>query len=277
MANNADDVIKIAKSYIGSKTVGKKSWNYVFGGGFKNGSATPWCACFQSLIFHEAGAKCVGLPTGSCTSGIYKPAKKAGKVVPTSQARKGDLMLMNFDKDWNDADHVGLITAVGSTTFTTVEGNTSSSNATAGGECEAKVRPKSRTFAIIRPDYDEKKEEPKLVVDGWCGPLTIKKWQRVVGSAYVDGVISGQWDHNSIYYPNINSVTFEDDGESQLVKITQKMMGITTDGYIGPNYVKALQKRLGMEEWQLVKGRKIQVIGPETVKALQTRLNTGKF
>lgn len=276
MSNDAKSVLDVAKSQIGVKS-GKKYWDYVMGGGYVNGSATPWCACFVSWVFHQAGAKCAGLPSASCTYGIYAGARKAGKVVPTSQARAGDVVLFNFDKNWNDADHVGIVESVGSTTLVTIEGNTNSAGSSTGGQVARKQRNKKQVFAIVRPSYAAAPQPDQLAVDGWAGPLTVKRWQTVVGSAYKDGVISGQWEHNDVYYPNLVSVTFEDTGESQLVKICQHMMGIEADGYIGPQFVEALQRRLGMEEWQLVKGRKCRVIGGETVKALQRRLNTGKF
>lgn len=278
MANNATDVLKVAAAEMGT-TGGKKYWDYVKGGGYVSGSSTPYCACGVSWVFHKAGAKCAGLPSASCTYGIYAGALKAGKVVPVRQAKPGDVVLFNFDHVKSDAEHVGIVKEIGTNTLVAYEFNTSTAGSTTGGHQMVKVRSKSNVFAIVRPSYEEKPKPvtDDLVIDGWAGPLTIKKWQKVIGSAYVDGVISGQWEHNDVYFPNITSVTFEDTGESQLVKITQHMMGITADGYIGPKYVEALQKRLGVEEWATVKGRKIRVIGKNTVMALQKTLNMGRF
>ena len=272
MGNNAKSVLDVARSQIGTKG-GSKYWKYLqsvgkVSGGYVNGSATPWCAAFVSWVFAQAGAKCAGLPNASCTYGIYAAAKKAGKVVPMAQAKAGDVILFNFDKDASDAEHVGIIESVGSTTFVTIEGNTNSAGSATGGQVAKKVRKKSQTFAIVRPDYDSKPAAERLDVDGVAGYKTVSRWQQVVGSAYVDGIVSGQWRPNAKYYPAITSVTFEDTGESQLVKICQKKMGITSDGYIGQQFAKALNVRLGLNG---------STIDKACVMALQKQLNTGKF
>lgn len=267
MANNAESVLSVARSQIGI-TSGKKYWDYVIGGGYKNGNSTPWCACFVSWVFKQAGAKCAGLPAASCTYGIYAVAKKKGKVVTSSTARPGDLVIFNFDSNWGDGEHVGIIESVGANTFVTIEGNTDSRGSANGGRVAKMVRKKNLTFAIIRPDYDAKPATNELVVDGIAGPKTVARWQQVVGSAYVDGVISGQYKPNEKWFPAISSVTYEDTGESQLVKITQKLMGITADGYIGPSYAKALNKRLGLNG---------TTIDRNCVMALQKTLNMGRF
>ena len=272
MSNTAASVLEVARSQLGVKS-GKKYWDYVMGGGYQNGSATPWCACFVSWVFKQAGATCVGLPAASCTYQLYVRAKKKGKLVSKSQAKAGDVILFDFDKNGTDAEHVGIIEKVNSTTFTTIEGNTNSAGSSTGGQVARKTRNKSYTFAIVRPDYSTATTKPdyiadSLTVDGVCGPKTVKKWQWVVGSAYVDGVISGQYKPLKTWYPAITSVTFEDTGESQLVKICQKSMGITADGYMGPEFAKALNKRVGTNGTTVDKA---------CVMALQKTLNMGRF
>lgn len=269
MANNAESVLSVARSQIGI-TSGKKYWDYVIGGGYKNGNSTPWCACFVSWVFKQAGAKCAGLPAASCTYGIYAVAKKKGKVVTSSTARPGDLVIFNFDSNWGDGEHVGIIESVGANTFVTIEGNTDSRGSANGGRVAKMVRKKNLTFAIIRPDYDKAKPViEQLVVDGVGGPKTIRRWQEQVGSAYLDGVISGQYKPNAKYFPAITSVTFEDTGESQLVKIVQHMCGIEADGYWGLDTTIAINARLGL------KNKK--VFDKDSVMALQKTLNMGRF
>ena len=265
MSNTAKSVLEVAKSQMGT-TGGRKYWDYVMGGGYISGSATPYCACGVSWVFYKAGAKCAGLPSASCTYGIYAGAKKAGKVVPVSQARAGDVILFDFDSHHGDAEHVGIIRDVGTNTFVCYEFNTSSAGSTTGGHQMVKVRNKKYTFAIVRPSYATVEE--KLAVDGICGPKTVAEWQRVVGSAYVDGIISGQYEPNRKWYPNISAVTFEDTGESQLVKICQHKMGITADGYMGRDFAKALNRRLGLSGTTIDKA---------CVMALQKTLNIGRF
>lgn len=268
MSNDAASVLDVARSQIGV-TSGKKYWDYVMGGGYVSGSATPWCACFVSWVFHQAGAKCEGLPAASCTYQLYARAKKKGKVVPTSSAKAGDVILFNFDSYWGDAEHVGIIERVNSKTFDTIEGNTNSAGSSTGGRVARKTRAKSQTFAIVRPDYaSAPTPTDQLVVDGVAGPLTVRRWQRVVGSAYLDGVISGQYRPNAKWFPAITSVTYEDTGESQLVRICQKTMGIKADGYMGEQFAKALNRRLGTNGTTVDKA---------CVMALQKTLNMNRF
>lgn len=102
--------------------------------------------------------------------------------------------------------------------------------------------------ASVTPAPAPKPTSTKLAVDGSLGPLTIKAWQRVMGTTQ-DGVISTP--------------------DSSLIRAVQKRLGLKQDGSAGPITRKAVQKHLGVAQdgnW-----------GPLTIKALQTRLNTGKF
>ena len=164
MSNTAASVLEVARSQIGVKS-GKKYWDYVMGGGYVSGSATPWCACFVSWCFHEAGAKCVGLPAASCTYGIYAKALKAGKVVSIANAKSGDVVLFNFDHIKSDAEHVGIVESVGSGTLVTMEGNTNAGGSSTGGQVCKKVRSKANVFAIVRPDYENGNEPSKPLND----------------------------------------------------------------------------------------------------------------
>lgn len=159
MSNTAKGVLDVARSQIGT-IGGKRYWDYVIGSGYVSGSATPWCACFVSWCFWQAGAKCVGLPAASCTYQLYVRAKKAGKVVPMAQAKSGDVILFNFDRNDGDAEHVGIIESVGGGSFVTIEGNTSSASNAAGNTVARRTRAKSTVFAIVRPDYDSAVKQP---------------------------------------------------------------------------------------------------------------------
>ena len=171
MSNTAASVLEVARSQIGVKS-GKKYWDYVRStgvtknmGAYVNGSATPYCACGVSWVFHEAGARCAGLPATSCTYQIYPGALKAKAVVPVSQAKPGDVILFNFDKSPDDAEHVGIVEEVHEGYFKTVEFNTNAQGSSTGGGVWEKVRPKSNTFAIIRPQYDKEGNEPSKPVN----------------------------------------------------------------------------------------------------------------
>lgn len=189
MSNTAASVLSVARSQLGVKS-GRKYWDYVMGSGYISGGATPWCACFVSWVFHEAGAKCAGLPAASCTYGIYAKALKAGKVVSVASARPGDVVLFNFDHIKSDAEHVGIVESVGSGTLVTIEGNTNAGGSSTGGQVCKKVRSKANVFAIVRPDYAASGKDEWVKQDGkwWYrhadGSYTTNGWERIDGKWY---------------------------------------------------------------------------------------------
>ena len=155
MPNTAKSVLAVAASQVGTRT-GRTYWDYVWGDRYpyESGTATPWCACFVSWVFHRAGARCAGLPSASCTYGIYPKAVAAKAVVPVAKARPGDVVLFNFDRHPEDAEHVGIVEEVCEGYLRTIEGNTNAQGSSTGGQVARKVRPKSNVFAVVRPSYD---------------------------------------------------------------------------------------------------------------------------
>lgn len=108
----------------------------------------------------------------------------------------------------------------------------------------------------------------KISVDGYWGAETTKALQKAMGT-YVDGIISGQ-------YPNditkaISSVSFKTRTGSNLIKALQKKIKVKSDGYIGPDTVRAIQLYLNTYVDGIISK-------PSTmVKQMQKRLNEGKF
>lgn len=90
---------------------------------------------------------------------------------------------------------------------------------------------------------------PKLRVDGYEGPLTIKAEQRYHGTP-VDGIISKP---------------------SLVVKARQKMLGVKQDGYAGPITIRAEQRRYGTPVDGFVSKPSLMI------KERQRRLNKGKL
>lgn len=92
-------------------------------------------------------------------------------------------------------------------------------------------------------------DDGKLVVDGLLGRLTIREWQKALGTP-VDGLISKP---------------------STMVKELQKRLGVIVDGWLGKDTISALQRYLGTpvdgEIWE----------PSAMIKELQRRLNAGTF
>ena len=63
----------------------------------------------------------------------------------------------------------------------------------------------------------------------------------------VDGVISDQPTSNKKYCAGIAAAEWSGklSGGSDLIKAMQRWAGVTADGYLGPQTIRALQKKLG--------------------------------
>ncbi len=90
--------------------------------------------------------------------------KHSYKEVP----KKGDLVIFDFSGNHSAHSHIGLVTEViNSTSFKTVEGNTSGGNYTNGGYVLEQTRYISQVNCFIRPEYEnDKKILSALTEDG---------------------------------------------------------------------------------------------------------------
>lgn len=92
--------------------------------------------------------------TASCsTMGDYAIKKKL--TVPYSKARKGDIVLYDFNHN-GTSDHTGIIYKVEGNKIYVAEGNTSLGNNCNGGMVMTRARTKSQVNYIVRPKYDDK-------------------------------------------------------------------------------------------------------------------------
>lgn len=103
-------------------TSGAKYWNFVMGGGFRNGDATPWCACFVSWCANEAGYIDDGIVPKSASVASYRRFytekgrfHSPGDYVPQA----GDFICFGTD------EHIGIVQYVENGRVITIEGNTS--------------------------------------------------------------------------------------------------------------------------------------------------------
>lgn len=91
--------------------------------------------------------------TAGCpVMGDYALKKKM--TVPYSKARKGDVVLYDFNHN-GTSDHTGIIYDVKGGNIYVVEGNTGSDDDCNGGQVQKRVRNKSVVNYIIRPKYDK--------------------------------------------------------------------------------------------------------------------------
>lgn len=209
MAGTADDVLRIARAEIGT-TSGAKYWDWFFGGGYVNGSATPWCACFVSWVLAQAGVECATFPRATAIDRHDIPS--ADRVEP-KDLKAGDPVGYDWDDD-TTGDHQGIFESwVSDTQFYAIEGNTS------GGVVARRLRNVSDVTCGVRPRY----KDGRLSVDGWIGPQSVSELQTQLGTP-VDGVISGQRHSEDEYRSHVVAVEYEGTGSTMVLKMQRFLM-----------------------------------------------------
>lgn len=152
----ANDVIKKARSYVGvaEKPNNDVVFNTAYYGHAVNGSAYPWCCVFVWYVFKQAGASQLfynGQKTAYCPT-LMSWFQSKGKLF--NKPEVGDVVFFNFSGK-KVANHVGIVSEVLSgNRIKSIEGNTSSSNQTNGGQVEEKIRDLKYCVGFGRPEYD---------------------------------------------------------------------------------------------------------------------------
>ena len=98
-------------------------------------------------------------------------------------------------------------------------------------------------------EKEDSKKSNKIDEDGLWGKETTKKAQKVFGTT-VDGIVSNQYSRYKSDNPGLLSSTFEWEGNpgkngSELIRAIQEWCGAKKDGYMGPDTIKLMQKKLG--------------------------------
>ena len=162
----ANEVMKIAKSYVGTKESPAYSNNVIFNthyyGHEVSGGNYSWCVVFVWDIFRMAGASELfydGKKTAWCDA-VRDWAKTSNLVVNKTDGKHGDLVLFDWNNNYS-ADHIGFIDSKNSDgTYQTVEGNTSFDNNSNGGEVQIRTRYPYEIMMIIRPKYEPEEIKP---------------------------------------------------------------------------------------------------------------------
>lgn len=93
---------------------------------------------------------------------------------------------------------------------------------------------------------DAKKQQKTIAVDGVWGPELTRRLQEIFGTPQ-DGRISNQPTSNREYCVGITVAEWSTklSGGSALIRKLQEWAGTTADGYIGPQTIRTLQRKLG--------------------------------
>lgn len=239
--NQAELIMSKAASYIGTKESPPGSNNVVFNthyyGGAVSGSRYPWCCAFVWDIFRMCGLSSLfydGKKTAYCPT-VYNWAKQNGLVVPKETAKYGDIILFDWGKD-DIADHIGFVEAYNGVNYTTIEGNTSTSNDSNGGQVMRRTRYASQIQGIVRPKYagsapgNTPQETWRAAgtatskVDNLyvrAEPNGVVLGELMKGNRFeVDGQVSGNWTHVKVAGIGIGYVYtsyIEHDGQTNTV------------------------------------------------------------
>lgn len=272
MMPTAKKVMDIARSQIGYKESPANSNKTKYGKAFgMNG--VPWCFIFEWWCGEKADKNNNPIPHNpNAAYGQDEIVKNGGTWVMkknTSKAvRKAALKLykegdcVDFDFGRMDAyrRHTGLVDYVSGEYVYVIEGNTTADgkpgSQSNGGMVCRKKRHYTYICAAARPAYSDAVKPVKPTPDPVTKPLQ------------VDGIMG-----------------------YQTVCRMQKWLGTSVDGEIGPNTVRALQKKVGAKpvdgKWGKNTSKKFQkylnahgakldidgVFGKASIKALQTYLN----
>lgn len=156
----AGEIINIAAGEIGytESPAGSNRTKYGEAYGW-NGVA--WCVIFLWWCFREAGASELfygGGKTASCGQ-LRAYAATHGQWVADGEYRPGDLVIFDFPNTGAETDHIGIVESVSGSILTTIEGNTSPTEAGSqyNGGCVARKRRDAYTTKIVgayRPEYE---------------------------------------------------------------------------------------------------------------------------
>lgn len=254
--------------------------------GYKVKYTDSWCSTFVSAVAIKCDATDI-IPTECGCERQIKLFQKIGSWVEKDSKKPelGDIIFY----DWDDrssgdntgwSDHVGIVTAVGSSTFTVIEGNYSNSVKKRTMGIDGKyIRgygvPKygEAIEQIVTADFAISNKVDALDIDGRFGPKTVKKLQEVLGTTQ-DGVVSNQSVFSKKYHQSYSTSAWEFNDSnkgSQVIKAWQKYLNktigstLTLDGKCGPLTIKAIQELVGVAE--------DGYMGKITVKAVQVWLN----
>lgn len=163
----ADDILKLAASYIGVKENPPFSNNVIFNthyyGAPVNDKSLHWCVAFVWDIFRMAGAQELfygGNKTASC-SALWAYHKGRGQAV--TDFRPGDVVFFDFSGKKARTEHVGIVEKTEGGYITTIDGNTGTTNEANGGAVMRRRRALKYVSGGYRPRYDAAKEDDDMI------------------------------------------------------------------------------------------------------------------
>jgi len=148
-----EEVLREARGHIGYKE-GPNNSN-IFAKRVHHPNNQPWCATFVASCFNTVGAMGAIKNSSSCIE-IYKWGKLKKAIVDYTEAKRGDLVLMDFTGS-GIPQHIGIASKDwDGRTIETIEGNTGDASQANGDGVARKKRQPQYIFAVIRPLWETK-------------------------------------------------------------------------------------------------------------------------
>lgn len=149
-------VLDAAKAEIGYKE-GKNNDNK-FAKIAGHANHQPWCATFIRACFIK-GEEAKAIPDSAYCPHIEAWGRANNAVVPTKEAKKGDLILLDFSRSGR-SEHIEILThdfsAKTPAVLRSIGGNTGAISQDNGDGVAKKVRPVSLVRVIVRPKWSNK-------------------------------------------------------------------------------------------------------------------------
>lgn len=145
-------IIEIAKKYIGVTEIPKNSNKTIFGKWAKY-DGVPWCGLFVSKCYEEAdqplpkiGFRFNGFAGCQTAVAYFKSNKEI-----TTTPKEGDIVFFDWNIDGR-YDHTGLfVRQIDKDYFETIEGNTSLTNQSNGGQVMLRKRKYGKGVVFVHP------------------------------------------------------------------------------------------------------------------------------
>lgn len=159
-----EKVLSIASAQVGVKESPAGSnrvlYNTWYWGREVSGPSYPWCCALICWVFAQAGMSALVKRTAGCTT-MMNWFKARGRIVPTKEAKPGDLVFYQFNTDAY-SEHIGIVESVTKDGVVAIEGNTSLTSNDNGGSVMRRTRRWGLIMAVARPAWETIKKEDEV-------------------------------------------------------------------------------------------------------------------
>ena len=173
-----------------------------------SGPAYPWCCAFVWDIFRMCGASALfGPKTAGCA---YFEEHTPCKRVEKTEGQPGDIVTFDWGHDGHP-DHIGIIKSrAGAGVYKTIEGNTSISNNSNGGQVMIRTRSIGSIHAVFRPAYGKTVTRPAAQAPASAKTATQSKpatggSEKIrIAQAHMRNFVDGSLDVDGVRGPKTN-------------------------------------------------------------------------